>query len=77
MFDTFANLSAFGSGRNDPNVSIMGVAESPSSPWRWAAAYASIIANDKNLGGTVDQAYRISRPVQTMLSLLARAMTAP
>jgi phage tail sheath gpL-like len=66
MFDTFANLSAFGSGRNDPNVSIMGVAESPSSPWRWAAAYASIIANDKNLGGTVDQAYRISRPVQTL-----------
>lgn len=66
MFDTFANLAAFGSGRNDPNVSILGVVESPSSPWIWAAAYGSRIANDKNLGGEVDQAYRISIPVQTL-----------
>jgi phage tail sheath gpL-like len=66
MFDTFANLAAYGSGQNDPNCSIMGVAESPSPPWRWAAAYGSAIAADKNLGGTVDQAYRISMPVQTL-----------
>jgi phage tail sheath gpL-like len=66
MFDTFANLAAFGTGRNDPNASILGVAESPSPPWRWAAAYGSIIANDKNLGVTVDQCYRISTPVQTL-----------
>lgn len=66
MFDTFSNVAAFGAGRNDPNASIMGVAASPSSPWRWAAAYGARIANDKNLGGEVDQAYRISRPVQTL-----------
>jgi phage tail sheath gpL-like len=66
MFDTFANLASYGSGLNDPNCSILGVAESPSPPWRWAAAYGSVIASDKNLGGTVDQAYRISMPVQTL-----------
>jgi phage tail sheath gpL-like len=66
MFDTFSNLAAFGTGRNDPNVSIMGVVEAPSPPWRWAAAYGARIAGDKNLGGEVDQAYRISRPVQTL-----------
>jgi len=66
MFDTFANLASYGAALNDPNCSIMGVAESPSPPWRWAAAYGSAIASDKNLGGTVDQAYRISMPVQTL-----------
>lgn len=66
MFDTFANLAAFGTGRNDPNVSVMGVVDSPSSPWRWAAAYGARIAADKNLGGELDQAYRISMPVQTL-----------
>jgi phage tail sheath gpL-like len=44
----------------------MGVVDSPSSPWRWAASYGSRIAGDKNLGGEVDQAYRISVPVQTL-----------
>jgi phage tail sheath gpL-like len=62
LFDTMSNLASFGNGRNDPNVSIMGVAASPSPPWRWAAAYGARMANDKNLGGEVDQAYRISRP---------------
>lgn len=66
MFDSFANLAAFGTGRNDPNVSILGVVDSPSSPWRWAASYGARIAGDKNLGGEVDQAYRISVPVQTL-----------
>jgi phage tail sheath gpL-like len=67
IFDSMANLAAFGTGRNDPNVSILGVgADSPSPPWRWAAAYGSRIAGDKNLGGEVDQAYRISVPVQEL-----------
>jgi phage tail sheath gpL-like len=66
LFDTFSNVAAAGVLRNDPNVSIMGVANSPSSPWRWAAAYGARVASDKNLGGEVDQAYRISRPVQTL-----------
>jgi phage tail sheath gpL-like len=62
LFDTMSNLASFGNGRNDPNVTIMGVAASPSPPWRWAASYGARMANDKNLGGEVDQAYRISRP---------------
>jgi phage tail sheath gpL-like len=40
LFDTMSNLAAAGAARNDPNVSIMGVANSPSPPWRWAAAVA-------------------------------------
>jgi phage tail sheath gpL-like len=67
QFDTFSNLASFGTGRNDPNCSIMGVAESPSPPWRWASAYGSAIASDKNLGGELDQAFRISMPVQTLV----------
>ena len=66
LFDSFGNLAAFGAGRNDPNSSIMGVVNSPSPPWRWAAALGGRIAADKNLGGEVDQAYRISQPLQTL-----------
>ena len=67
MFDTVSNQAAFGNGRNDPNVSILGVTDSPTPPWRWAAAFGATVAADKNLGGEVDQAYRISRPVQTLV----------
>ena len=66
QFDTYSNLASFGSGRNDPNASIMGVVNSPSPPWRWAAAIGGKVHSDKNLGGEVDQAYRISQPVQTL-----------
>lgn len=40
MFDSFSNFASFGTGRNDPNVSIVGVVDSPSPPWRWAAPTA-------------------------------------
>jgi phage tail sheath gpL-like len=66
LFDTLGNLASAGSARNDPNVSIMGVANSPSPPWRWAAALGGRVAKDKNIGGEVDQAYQISRPLQTL-----------
>lgn len=66
LFDTYSNQAALGSTRNDPNASIMGAVNSPSPPWRWAAALAAQIAKDKNLGGEVDQAYRISLPLQTL-----------
>jgi phage tail sheath gpL-like len=66
LFDMMSNLAAAGAARNDPNVSIMGVANSPSPPWRWAAAVGARIAMDKNIGGEVDQAYRISLPLQTL-----------
>lgn len=65
-FDTYSNLAAAGSARNDPNATIMGVVNSPSPPWRWAAALGAQIAKDKNIGGEVDQAYRISLPLQTL-----------
>jgi phage tail sheath gpL-like len=66
LFDTYGNLAAAGSARNDPNASIMGVANSPSPPWRWSGALGGVVAKDKNLGGEVDQAYQISRPLQTL-----------
>lgn len=66
LFDTFSNLASAGAARNDPNASILGVANSPSPPWRWAAAAGGAVAKDKNLGTEVDQAYRISQPVQTL-----------
>lgn len=66
MFDTMSNLAAAGSVRNDPNATIMGVANSPSPPWRWSAAVGAVVARDKNLGSEVDQAFRISQPLQTL-----------
>lgn len=66
LFDTYGNVASAGTARNDPNASIMGVANSPSPPWRWSAAAAAQVARNKNLGGEVDQAYRISQPMQTV-----------
>ena len=66
LFDTFGNLASAGAARNDPNVSVMGAVNSPSPPWQWAAAVGAAIAQDKNLGSEVDQAYRISQPLQTI-----------
>lgn len=68
LFNTMSNLATAGAARNDPNVSIMGVsADSPSPPWRWVGALVATIAADKNLGSEVDQAYRISQPLQTLV----------
>lgn len=66
LFDTYSNLATVGAARNDPNATIMGVVNSPSPPWRWAAAFGAEIARDKNLGAEVDQAYRVSQPMQTI-----------
>jgi phage tail sheath gpL-like len=66
LFDTYGNLATAGSARNDRNASILGVPNSPSCPWRWSAALGGQVAKDKNIGGEVDQAYMISRPLQTL-----------
>lgn len=66
----FGNLSAqttLGAGRNDPHVSIMGVADSPCPSWQWAAAIGGQIALHKNLGADLTQAGEISRPMQTLV----------
>ena len=64
MFDTVPTLPRR-RGRNDPNVSI----------WVSPIAFAALAMGrrvrradrgDKNIGGEVDQAYRISVPVQTL-----------
>jgi phage tail sheath gpL-like len=66
LFDSYGNLNSAGLLRNDPNVSIMGVANSPSPPWRWAAALGGAVAKSKNLGSEVTQVIEISRPLQTL-----------
>lgn len=63
LFDTYANIATAGAARNDPNAGFMGVVESSSPPWVWAAAETAAIAKDKDLGAPVDQAYRISMPL--------------
>jgi len=66
LFDSYANLASAGSGRNSATETIMGVANSPSPPWRWAAAVGAVVARDKNLGMEVDQTYRLSQPLHTL-----------
>ena len=75
LFDTYGNLATAGVARNDRNASIMGVPNSASPPWRWSAAIGGAVAKDKNLGGEVDQAYRISKPLQTLPLVGIRAPT--
>jgi phage tail sheath gpL-like len=55
---TVGELSAFGSARNDPHISIMGYSGSPTPPWEWAAAVAAQAAKSLR----VDPA----RPLQTL-----------
>jgi phage tail sheath gpL-like len=66
LFDSYGNLTTAGAARNDPNVSIMGVANSPSPPWRWTGALGGVVSRSKNLGSEVSQAVEISRPLQTL-----------
>lgn len=63
LFDAFGDLATAGAARNDPNADIMGAVESSSAPWVWAAAIAAAVAQDKDLGSTVDLAVRISQPL--------------
>jgi phage tail sheath gpL-like len=65
-FGTLSALATFGSGRNNPNESIMGVINSPSSPARWAAAIGGVVGSKLNLGAELSGAIEISRPTQTL-----------
>ncbi|MFP3274694.1 MAG: phage tail sheath subtilisin-like domain-containing protein [Paraburkholderia sp.] len=38
---TFGTISTFGATLNDPNASVMGFFDSPTTSWEWAAAYAA------------------------------------
>lgn len=63
LFAAFSDLATAGAARNDPNADIMGVVESSSAPWVWAAAMAAAVGQAKNIGVTVDQAYTVSLPL--------------
>jgi phage tail sheath gpL-like len=41
---TYANQVTLGTGRNDQHASIMGIFDSPSPVWNWAAAIAAAVA---------------------------------
>ena len=63
------NLAAqttLGSGRNDPNMHIMGYQGSPSPTWVWAAALGAQAQLHKNLGAPLSEAVEISRPMHTL-----------
>lgn len=53
-----ATRAAFGVGRNDPAICIMGSYRSPSSPWEWAASFAAEAA--------VSIRAHAARPLQTL-----------
>lgn len=41
---TVGAITTFGTGRNDPHVSVMGFNDSPTPAWLWAASYAAAAA---------------------------------
>ena len=55
---TVSDLSTFGNARNDPHVTVMGYAASPTPPWEWAAALTAQAAKSLR----IDPA----RPLQTL-----------
>ena len=67
---TVSDLSTFGNARNDPHVTVLGYAASPTPPWEWAAA----------LTGQAAKSLRIdpARPLQTLplVGVLAPAVSA-
>lgn len=54
---TAGQLTTFGSGRNSPHVSVMGI-QGPNSPWEWVGAICGTLAKS----GQIDPA----RPFQTL-----------
>ena len=66
---TYAQLATFGNARNSPNLSYFGATNSPSSPWRWAAA----------LGGTCafEAKQDPARPYQTLSLPRTRVLAPP
>jgi phage tail sheath gpL-like len=58
--DTFANLSTFGSGRNDPHTTVMSSYNAQSPSWQWAAAVGAQAASH------LQSAPELSRPLQTL-----------
>jgi phage tail sheath gpL-like len=66
-FGNLAAQSSLGSGRNDPNVHIMGVQGSPTPVWVWAAAIGAQVQLHKNLGAPLSEAGEISRPMHTLV----------
>ncbi|MGY0782117.1 phage tail sheath subtilisin-like domain-containing protein [Azospirillum argentinense] len=67
---TVAELSTFGNARNDPHVTVMGYAGSPSPSWEWAAALTAQAAKSLR----IDPA----RPLQTLplVGILAPTVSA-
>jgi phage tail sheath gpL-like len=67
VFGTLSAAAALGGTRNDPHMTIMPVANSPSPPWWWSAALGGVIQLHKNIGADIGDAGEISRPLQTLL----------
>ena len=66
----FGMLSAqttLGLARNDQHATVMGIANSPTPPWCWAASIGGIVQLHKNLGSDIGDASEISRPLQTLV----------
>jgi len=66
---TYGALATFGNGRNSPNLTYVGGHNSPSSPWRWAAALAGICAYESKQDP--------ARPYQTLALPRSRILPPP
>ena len=62
-----STLTTFGSGRNDPHATVLGVLNVPHPLWCWAAALGSECAFLLNLGRPLKTAIEIVRPLQTRI----------
>lgn len=63
---SLATLTAYGTARNDPHVTILGLRSMPQPMWCWVAALTGQIANRKNLGQGLATANEIARPMHML-----------
>ncbi len=66
---SYGDLATFGNGRNSPNVSYIGGYNSPTAPWKWAAALAGICAYEAKQDP--------ARPFQTLVLPRTKVLAPP
>lgn len=66
-FGNVSALTALGAARNNRHESIIGLLNTPNTPWAIGAMVAGWTAFSKNLGRALSEAVEIARPLQTLV----------